>query len=173
VVRVILNVLAFQTAWAGCAYGAAHGLPQVGVLASLACIVVSLALARHRLALLALVLALGCYGLVAETIIVGAGLISFNAHWPHPAIAPAWMVGLWMAFATLIGPAFGWLQGRLLMASALGAAAGPISYAAAMRLGALHINEPEWGGLLAIALMWAVAMPLALRLSHRLEGRKP
>jgi hypothetical protein len=78
-----------------------------------------------------------------------------------------------MAFATLIGPAFGWLQGCLLMASALGAVAGPISYSAAMRLGALHINEPAWGGLLAIGLTWAVAMPLALRLSHRFEGRKP
>mgnify|MGYP001814741093 FL=1 len=171
--RVILNVLAFQTAWAACAYGAAHGLPQVGVLACLACIVVALALARHRLGLLALVLALGVYGLVAETIILGAGLITFNAHWPYPAIAPLWIVGLWMAFATLIGPAFGWLQGRLLMASALGAVAGPISYSAAMRLGALHINEPEWAGLLAIGLTWAVAMPLALRLSHRFEGRKP
>jgi hypothetical protein len=165
--------VAFQTAWVACAYGAAQGLPQIGLLACFACIIVGLALARHRLGLLALVLALGCYGLVAETIILGAGLISFNAHWPHPAIAPLWIVGLWMAFATLIKPAFGWLQGRLVMASALGAAAGPISYVAAMRLGALQINEPAWGGLLAIGLTWAAAMPLALRLSKRLEGRRP
>ena len=78
-----------------------------------------------------------------------------------------------MAFATLIEPAFGWLQGRPLMASALGAAAGPISYSAAMRLGALHFNQPEWLGLAAIGLTWAVAMPFALRLSDRLQGRKP
>mgnify|MGYP001817193065 FL=1 len=173
VLRAVLIVLAFQTAWAACAYGAVHDLPQVGVLACFACIVVGLALAPYRQGLLALVLALGLYGLIAETIILGAGLISFNAHWPHSALAPLWIIGLWMAFATLIEPAFGWLQGRPLMASALGAAAGPISYSAAMRLGALHFNQPEWLGIAAIGLTWAVAMPFALRLSDRLQGRKP
>jgi hypothetical protein len=116
---------------------------------------------------------MGLYGLIAETIILSAGLISFNAHWPHAAIAPLWIVGLWMAFGTLIEPAFGWLRSRPLVASALGAAAGPISYSAAMRLGALYINQPEWLGVAAIGLTWAVAMPFALRLSIRLHERKP
>jgi hypothetical protein len=171
--RAILNVLAFQMAWAACAYGAAYDLPHVGVLACFASIVLGFVLARRRWGLLALVVALGLYGLISETIMLSAGLTSFNSHWPSQAIAPLWIVGLWMAFATLIEPAFGWLQGRLLMASALGAAAGPISYSAAMRLGTVHINQPEWVGLVAIGLTWAVAMPFALRLSKWFQARNP
>ena len=171
--KAIVSVLAFQTAWAACAYGAANDRSQVGVMACVAAIALGLLLARRRLGLLALVLALGFYGFVIETIILRAGLTAFSSHEPYPTVAPLWIVGLWMAFATLIEPAFGWLQGRPLMAIALGAAAGPMSYYAAMRLGALHINQPEWVGLMVVGLMWAVAMPLTLRLGKWFQGRAP
>jgi hypothetical protein len=48
-----------------------------------------------------------------------------------------------------------------------------MSYYAAMRLGALHINQPEWVGLVVVGLMWAVAMPLTLRLGKWFQGRAP
>lgn len=167
--KTIVSVLAYQATWAACAYGAVHGLPQVGVLACFACIALGFLFARSRLGLLSLVLALGLFGLVAETIILSAGLTTFSSHSPYSTFAPTWIVGLWMAFATLIEPAFGWLRGRLLIAGALGATAGPVSYYAAVRLGALHINQPEWIGLFAIGFMWTVAMPLAVSLSKRFQ----
>ncbi|MFM1815786.1 MAG: hypothetical protein RLZ98_2481 [Pseudomonadota bacterium] len=166
--KAIVSVVLFQSAWAACAYGAVHDLPQIGVLGCLASLAVGMLLARNRLGLVALALSLGLYGLVAETAILKAGLTSYSAPGPYPGIAPIWIVGLWMAFATLIAPAFGWLQGRLVVAGALAAVAGPMSYYAAMRLGALQLAEPQWAGLLAIAVMWAVAMPLALQVRERL-----
>lgn len=170
VIKAIVSVVAFQAAWAACAYGTVHSVPQFGVLVSMASLALGVLLAERRLGRIVLSVLLGLYGLAAETIILRSGVLSYTSPGPYPTVAPVWIIGLWMAFAILIKPAFGWLQGRLLLAALLGAVAGPMSYYAAMRLGALQFAEPEWAGLTAVSVMWAVGMPFALTVSNWFEA---
>jgi hypothetical protein len=63
----------------------------------------------------------------------------------------------------------GWLKGRPLLAAGLGAVAGPASYVAGQKLGGIVFLEfvPAIG---ALAIGWAVFMPLLLSLAERFDG---
>ena len=62
-----------------------------------------------------------------------------------------------------------WMRGRWALAALMGAVGGPLSYLAGSRLGAMSFEEPV-SALLALAVIWAVAMPLLMLLSTRLDG---
>ena len=168
--KVLLNIVGFQVAWIATAYGASSGAPIVGTLTCAATIVLALAVAENRKDLIVMIVALGLYGLAAESLLVIGGLVNYGTAGITPGVAPVWIVALWMAFATLIRPTFSWLHGRPILASALGAVAGPVAYFAAMRLNALNLPDPMWTGLLAIAVVWSIAMPGAVLLSAGMAG---
>ena len=60
-------------------------------------------------------------------------------------------------------------MGRWWLAIAMiaGALLGPLSYLAGARLGALSLGDPMYVSLLAVAGVWAVAMPLLLWIWRR------
>lgn len=60
-----------------------------------------------------------------------------------------------------------WLAHRPALAVAVGAVGGPLAYLAGARLGAVTLRPTEAGALVAIALEWAVALPLLLFLAGR------
>jgi hypothetical protein len=53
-----------------------------------------------------------------------------------------------------------------LLAAALGALSGPLSYIAGMRLGAAETTHPDSIVALAMAPAWAVLLPLLARLAR-------
>lgn len=57
-----------------------------------------------------------------------------------------------------------WLQGKNVLAAALGAIAGPLCYEAGVRLGAASWLSPEAQvfALIYLAIVWAIAMPVFL-----------
>jgi hypothetical protein len=61
-----------------------------------------------------------------------------------------------------------WLQGKYALGAGLGAIAGPLCYEAGVRLGAAQWPNPEIQvfGLVYLAVVWALAMPILLYLSH-------
>jgi uncharacterized membrane protein (UPF0136 family) len=66
-----------------------------------------------------------------------------------------------------------WLKGKPLLASVLGAIFGPLSYMAGERLGAMEFVNYQ-SAIIALALIWALVMPLLVTVAIRLEGsRKP
>lgn len=168
--RIVVTVLAFQAAWGACLYGAVTGVPLVGAAACFACLGLGLSMSRHRFGLAVLALGLGGYGFVAETLLVHLRLVTYASAAELPGIAPIWIVSLWMAFATLVEPTFGWLRGRPLLSVFVGGVMGPLAYAAAGRLGALSLAEPMLAGLSVIALIWALALTLAVRLERSLAA---
>lgn len=157
-----MNVLGVQLAWFACAYGAIIGVPTVGVIACLLVMGVNFALTREHRTFLCLSLLLGFYGFLAESMLACNGIIKYSSPFPVQGLAPLWIVTLWMAFAGLIYPTFGWLINRPIGAAMLGAFMAPWSYYAAARLGALELSEPVLMPLVAIAAMWAVALPIAI-----------
>ena len=64
------------------------------------------------------------------------------------------------------------LQSRLVMASALGAAFGPLSYLAGSAAGAVEIVQPAIV-YLALSIGWAILLPGLVLLARQLDGTRP
>ena len=86
-----------------------------------------------------------------------------------PHIAPPWILALWALFASTLNVSLRWLRGRIVVAVVLGAVAGPLSYWAGVRMGAVEFTQPVVA-LVALAVGWAVFTPLLMVLSARYDG---
>ncbi len=169
---LVLNFALFQLAWLACIRAAALGWPLTGVL----CVAVVAAwhlrmAARPRPEALLILLSMALGGVVEGTLLA-AGLISYTSGQWSPALPPLWMLSLWGLLATTLNVSMGWLRGRPWLAAALGAVAGPLSYAAGASLGAAQFTDPTVA-LAALALAWAACMPLMMALAQRLDGVRP
>jgi hypothetical protein len=168
----VLNFVLFQLAWLACIRAAALGWPWTGTL----CVAGAAAWHLHRAArptpearLIMLSMALG---LVVDSALLAGGLITYTSGQWLPGLPPLWMVSLWGLLATTLNVSMGWLRGRPLLAAVMGAVAGPLSYAAGVRLGAAQFSDAPQA-LAALALAWASAMPLLMALAVRLDGVRP
>ena len=104
-------------------------------------------------------------GLLLDGGMAGTGFLVYAAAWPA-GIAPAWILGLWLAFALTVVPLFGYLQARLWLAAALGGIGGPLAYLAAARgWEAVRFTAPAWHALLWLAIGWGIAVPLLCSLA--------
>lgn len=162
----VANALAFQLGWFACVLGAANDAAWLGVSVVVLVVGVQVALAPRpggEAALAGLALLLGA---TFETaLIVTGGVI----HLGSPVIPPAWMLALWPLFAGTLNLSMGWLKGRWMLAALLGGLAGPLSYWAGARLGALQVGDP----VIFVAVLstgWAVLTPLLIHYARRLGG---
>jgi len=156
-VKPLVHVLAFNAAWYACVR--VRGLPGAAAAASLAVLHVGLARDRAREARTVLLAATA--GFLADSALERAGLFAFAGGPRVAGLAPLWVLGLWLAFVTLLPRCLAWLHRRLALAALLGALAGPVSYALGARLGGVTLGA--WG-YAAAAVEYAIAMPLLLRL---------
>lgn len=157
-----------QLGWFACVLGAARGRAWIGILVVLVLIAMHLArVARPRveLTLIASVVVIGC---VWENLLVALGLLAYP-DMPAHGWAPAWLPALWGLFAAQANTTYQWLKQRLLLAALLGAVAGPVSFHAGSALGAVVFLKP-WPAAAALAVGWAVLLPLLIVLSRRWDG---
>ena len=171
--NLALNFIAFQVGWFACVLGAANGIAWFGALAVLAAAILHLKRARRPGAELRLLLAAMILGLVLDSALLATGWVAYpgsfaGSEW-LPPLAPYWLVAMWVLFATTLNVSMGWLHGRPLLAALFGAVGGPLSYWAGARLGAMELLQPT-AALAALAVIWAVAMPVLLRLAQRFNG---
>lgn len=168
-IRLVVNLVAFQLGWLACVLGGAHGLPWLGV------VVMGLVVALHlswvrvpgREALM--LLAIGCIGALWDGLLVRLGFLEFPSGMFLPWLAPVWIIALWVGFATTLNLSLGWLQGRWYWALLLGALGGPLAYWAGMKLGGVHFPDPV-AGLAVLAGGWSFLMPFASWLALKLGG---
>ncbi|MFG6413139.1 DUF2878 domain-containing protein [Roseateles sp. DC23W] len=161
----------FQAAWFACVLGAAHGHSRWGVLAVAAVVALTWAASNARsdeLRLTALALLLG---LVWDTAMLQLGLLVYASPGPLPALAPPWILALWALFATLLSGPLAWLQGRPLLAALMGAVGGPLSYLAAVRLGAGSFPHDS-RALLVLAIGWGLMTPALTEATRHLAQRR-
>lgn len=166
-VRTVADLVVFHFAWFGIVWGGGHGVPALVAISLLAQMLVHLGLSPFpgREALWALVV--GGLGWGLDSLLGIGGVYTFPS-----ALAPVWLLCLWIAFATTIEPGLIWFRGRLAWAALLGAVAGPFSYEMGARLGALHWGVTPPLGWAVLALVWAVALPLMVRFSVQGVGSK-
>ena len=99
-------------------------------------------------------------GLLAEYLVVSAGILSFTGtdYLPH------WLILLWFGFWAMALVVFTWLQNRYWLALIAGLIFGPITYFAGVRLGAASMETSFiWVGF-SYSLMWGLLMLLVVKL---------
>jgi hypothetical protein len=169
--RKVINFIAFQAAWFAAVLGAAHGMPWIGVVAVPLVLALHLALSPDWRPELLLALAAAGTGFVFDSVLVASGAFS-----PIPYVFPVpfsslWMVMLWVNLATTMNVSMGWLSGRYAVAAVFGAIGGPVAYLSGAKLGAMT-SIPDAGGLLAIGIAWAMALPLLCLIASLISLRR-
>ena len=170
--RLIINFLAFQLGWFASVLGAAHGIPWAGPAVVVMVVLIHLGLVRRPLPELCLVAAAMSIGLVVDSALMATGWLRYSTGLWFSGLAPYWIVGMWGLFATTLNVSMAWLRGRPAWAVVLGGVGGPASYFAGEKLGAIEL-VPVAPALAALALAWALSMPLLMRLATRFDGVSP
>jgi hypothetical protein len=166
---MLINIVAFQVGWFSCVLGAANGLPWVGPVVVMAVMGLHLARVQRPAQELKLIAIAAAFGLIADSLLLASGWLYYPSGSWIPGLAPYWIVAMWALFATTLNVSMRWLRTSLPLAMAFGAVGGPLSYAAGARLGGLEWVAPTWA-LGALAVIWAIAMPMMVLLSSRYDG---
>lgn len=102
-------------------------------------------------------------GFVTDLLLSYAGVIHFSSDLSWPA----WLLVLWISFATLMHHGLEWLQGRLALSMLAGAILGPLSYYTGAQLGDSDIVISLHIFISVYACIWAIFMPLFLIVAKR------
>ena len=169
---VVANIVGFNLAWFATVVGAAEGLAWAGPAALLVFAAFQIpASPRPRYDLTAIAV-FAAAGLVVDSVWSLAGVVSYAAAWPSPALAPVWLVALWGSFSLTVGHSLAWIRQRPLAAAALGGLGGGFSYWAGARLGAVEAHVPEALYGVLVGLTWALVFPALIRLTALAARRR-
>ena len=167
----LINQGLFQLAWPACVIGAAQGIWWTGLLVVGALVLWQLNRRnRHRLDLRMIAVCLGL-GFVLDTAWIQLGLLEFSLAWPSPAVAPLWIMLLWVSVALVINHSMAAFKQRLVLLAIAGGLGSPLSYFAGSRFGAVEWIAPAWQVVLATGLSWAIILPLLFWLAREPAGR--
>ncbi len=169
--RLLINVLAFQIGWFSCVIGAANGYPSVGLVVTMLVVLLHLVLAYQPRTELMLIAIAGVIGACFDSLLLQTGWVSYPNGILLAGIAPYWIVAMWVLFATTLNVSMRWLHGNYTAAALLGLIGGPLSYLGGARLGGLVFVEAT-SALVALAIGWAVMMPMLVWVSKRHDGMR-
>lgn len=167
--HVLLNFAAFQVGWFSSVIGAAKQMPWLGPLAFLVVLAIHLRRAHRPQSELGLVLACGVIGVFFDSLLVAFGWVTYPSGLFNDFMAPYWIVTMWMLFGTTLNLSMGWMKGKPLLAAIFGAIGGPASYLAGQKLGGIEFLE-FYPAMIALAIGWALFMPVLMKLAERLDG---
>jgi hypothetical protein len=164
--KKVFNFLLFQTAWFITIISAASGHPLVGVLFTALWMIVHFRFftARRFVELNTLCFA-ALLGYLLDSFLVYLNVISFPSQSVLGSPSTLWMIALWVNLAATLNFSLYWLQRSLISAAVMAAIAGPATYYAGSRFGAIEFGQ-DWS-LLAISVQWLLAMPLLFWFTQR------
>ena len=157
----LINFFLFQIAWFACALGAGNNAENISLLVLVLVLTIHLFLSRHRQRDVQFLLLAAIIGALVDSTLGWFGILKFNDQW----LSPLWLVGLWMAFASTIHYSLSWLNKKLILSSVFGAIAGPLSYYAGSKFGALQLGANVVICVVILAVVWAMILPLFFALS--------
>jgi len=166
---LLVNFAVFQIAWFSSVLGAAQQMPWIGPVAVLVAVAVHLRAAHKPFEEILLVLSCALIGASFDSILVAAGWVTYEAGLFSAHFAPYWIITMWMLFATTLNVSMRWLRGKPKLAAVFGFYGGPASYIAGQALGGIILSEPV-AALSALAIGWAIMMPLLMRLAENFDG---
>lgn len=165
----LINFIGFNAGWFACVLSAAGGVPWAGLVGVGALVLLHLWMMPHPRREIALLAIAGLVGAVIDSVQMVLGVFSFpgsGAVW----LCPIWLIALWVNFATTFHVTGRWLRGRYVLAAALGALSGPLSYIAGAKMGAMKLHPDAAVATAGIAVAWALAMPLLVHAAALTEA---
>lgn len=164
-IHFVLNAVIFDLAWLVNVMPAGQGLTWIGPMFSLCWLLFHMSTyPLKRLSDLRLCITAALIGYGADSLLVLSGLMAFPPHAQLGGPSTVWMVALWINLALTLNLSLVWLRNRYLLAALLGGIAGPLAYFAGTKLDAITL-EAGYLPLIAIALLWMLAMPLLVWLA--------
>ena len=164
---IVINLSLFKFGWMAVVLSAAAGLAEVGA-ATVGLIALVHLIRAHRISdELALLVVAGCIGLVWETLLVQAGVLTYPTSATSPEFAPYWIVAMWVLFATTLNVGMKWLKKNLAITAVAGAICGPLSFVAGQQVGAVNLGD---NSILILGLGWAVLLPAVTLIARALDG---
>lgn len=161
----LIHAALFQLVWFACVLGRGWLGPLVAGFA----LVTYAFLFRPKRRAWLFVLSVAAIGVIVDGSLRWLGVLQFLE---EPLfVLPAWIVAIWLLFATTPLGCLGWLGGRGLMTSLAGGIAGAATYLAGVKLGAVTFGIATPLALLVIFLLWAGLLPLFFGLAARLGLR--
>ena len=167
--KIAINIIIYQICWIGCILGAANQMPLVGVGLVAAAVAYHLYTAPRAGTELGLIVIAAGVGAVWDSMLVAAGWLVYPSGTLVQGTAPYWIVALWISFATTFNVSLRWFKQRLVWAAVFGALGGPLAFLAGERLGGVIFTD-HLVGVSALALGWALLMPLMMVVSNRWDG---
>lgn len=159
----------FQVAWFVSVMGAAHEFYWSGPVAVI-CWLLIYAWRSGSLKLeITLAIFAGAVGFFIDTTLIWLEAFIPKGVSPSLHLSPAWMIGLWLNFATSLNSLFNWLKGKYIFSALLGLVGGPAAYYSGASLGAAVINQPFLENLVLIGLGWSISFPLLIWLSDKIR----
>ena len=163
------NIAIFQLAWLLSVIGGARQMPWLGPVVVIMALAVHLRAARNRFEEIMLVMLCGAIGAVFDSALVASGWVAYKAGQFSENFAPYWIIAMWMLFAMTLNVSMRWLRGRPWLAALLGLYGGPLSYVAGQAIGGIVLVN-QFAALAALAIGWALMMPLLMWLAENLDG---
>ena len=167
--QLLLNFSAFQMGWLSSVVGGARQMPWLGPLVVLVALLIHLRAARKPFDEVILVFVCAVIGAIFDSLLVAAGWVAYPSGTFASALAPYWIITMWMLFATTLNVSMRWLRDRVRLAAVLGLLGGPAAYLAGEEFGGIALVE-RVPALVALAIGWTVILPVLLRLSEMFDG---
>lgn len=162
----LLHAALFQLVWLACVLGRGWVGPLVAGLGLL----IYAFLFRPQRVVWKYVLSISAIGVLVDGSLRWLGVLQFLE---EPLfILPAWIIGIWVVFATTPLGCLAWLGGRGMLTALVGGLAGATTYLAGVNLGAVRFGIPTPLALFLLFLLWAGLLPLFFGLAARLGLRK-
>ncbi|WP_088332136.1 DUF2878 domain-containing protein [Lacimicrobium sp. SS2-24] len=160
----VFNLIWFQVFWFTAILAGHQALLVLVML-----IAVHFALLRDRRKELLLVILCAPVGIVVDSLLTYFSVFVFSAQ--VGLLIPFWLMGLWVAFVATLRHGMAFFLPRPYLAATAGAIAGPLSYYAGHRLGAVDFGLPLLHTLMLLSALWAILFPLFVSITNRLEHR--
>lgn len=166
---LLVNFVIFQVAWLSSVVGGAQNMPWLGPVTVLIALAVHLRFARKPFEEIVLVVICALIGATFDSVLVAAGWVTYKAGLFSDYLAPYWIITMWMLFATTLNVSMRWMRGKPKLAAFFGFYGGPAAYIAGQALGGIVLTN-QFAALAALAIGWAVMMPILMWLSENLDG---
>lgn len=164
---IVGNLILFQVGWFACVMAAAGARPWIGIAVAAAVAGWHVARTPRPGPELGMIAIVAVIGLVFDSMLAASGWLSYASPPAVAFVAPAWIVALWVCFATTLNVGLRWLHRRPLAAAALGGIGGPLAYLGGEALGGVTLTPPA---VAALAAGWALVMPVLVNIAVRMDG---
>ncbi|NND81609.1 MAG: DUF2878 domain-containing protein [Gammaproteobacteria bacterium] len=168
--NLLINAGLFYLLWFAAVVGSGQNMTWPALLTCLLIIVWQLHPSRRhpsdfKVLTVALIL-----GLIADSLWINMGLISFTDARPFPALSPLWILALWAGFGLTINHCLYWLKHHPVLPVLSGTIGGPLSYYAGIRFGAVEYLEDVVTVSLYLAIGWTVSIMILVKVSRLTEA---